>query len=172
MTQLTNLLIGLIVLALLVQRQTATRPFDPGRGFRGTVVLALIGLAQLGQDPAAAHARGTAVIVVAGSILAAGAFGLARGQVMRVWRTADGRTWRAGTATSVLLWLIPVALHLAADHYVARLDPAAAGLGAASMLLYLAVSLAGQRLALTRRAAALGHDLPVPVTEAAPSRRW
>jgi hypothetical protein len=77
------------------------------------------------------------------------AFAVWRATTVRVW-LHDGRLLRQGTAVTIVLWLVAIAIHLGGDHLIAPHD--ADRLGSVSLLLYLGVSLAVQRFALGERA--------------------
>ena len=162
MTTAANLALGLLLLEWLLWRQTTTRPFDPQRSATSLVILTAVGLLQISQDPQAARVGTAAALLIGASIVAAAAFGAVRAGLMRLWRDDDGRFWRAGTAASVALWLVPTGLHLGVDHLAARVDPAAAGLGADTLVLYLAVTLGAQRLVLAARARRMGAAAHAP----------
>ena len=90
---------------------------------------------------------GIALLVV--SIVVAAGFSIVRATTVRVW-LHDGRLLRQGTAMTIVLWLVAIAIHLGGDHLIAPHD--ADRIGSVSLLLYLGVSLAVQRFALGERA--------------------
>ena len=71
---------------------------------------------------------------------------------MRVWRDADGTVVRQGSAVTVLLWLLAIAAHLGIDVAIDRVSHPLAGLGSASLVLYLGVVLGIQSLVEQHRA--------------------
>ncbi|MGV9294495.1 hypothetical protein [Amycolatopsis sp. NPDC003676] len=145
-----NILIGLVVLTWLMWRQLQARRAD-----RPPVVLLVIsalGAASLGVAIAKTTPTTAAILLLVGSFVIAGGFGVARGYTMRVWR-ADGTLWRQGNGRTAVLWLISFGVHLGLDFAIDAANEAK-GLGGASILLYLAVSLAAQRITVRNRA----HD--------------
>jgi hypothetical protein len=91
---------------------------------------------------------------VAGSLVLAAAFGAARAPTVRVWRE-NGQLLRKGTWVTALLWVLAVGAHLGYDYLIAGHIAGKDGgdVGAATVLLYLVVSLTVQRFVLLRRVA-------------------
>jgi len=119
----TEIAIGLAVLALLIYRQLHTRPVNAS-GLR--IVAAL-----------------------AGSLALAAGFGVLRAATVRIW-LQDGQPWSRGSWITASLWIVALAVHLGYDALVA--GPGQDNVGAATIVLYLAVSLAIQRLIVRLRA--------------------
>jgi hypothetical protein len=69
---------------------------------------------------------------------------------VRVWRR-DGQAWSQGSWPTAVLWAAAFAVHLGYDSLL-DMSKAERGLGSASSLLYLAVSLAVQRAVVRARA--------------------
>jgi hypothetical protein len=67
-----------------------------------------------------------------------------------VW-LAGGQAWRQGNWLTAVLWVVSLAAHLGYDYLVDG-KGSQAGLGSASLLLYLSVTLAIQSLILNARA--------------------
>jgi hypothetical protein len=151
---LTNLVIGLLVLALLLSRQLMTRRLS--ESYRLSVVLAVIGLVEF-----ATFLKGhptddsRIVIAVAGSLVLAAVFGAARALTIRVWRGENGQLLRKGGWLTAVLWILTVAAHLGYDQLVAGHITGKNGgnVGDATVLLYLVVSLTIQRFVLLNRVA-------------------
>jgi len=169
MNAAADALLGLLVLAWILWRQTQTREVRLDRGPRAFVVLAGVGLWQIASFLGEHAVRPVAIAVLVGSLVVSAAFGLLRGRVQPVWREADGRVLRRGTAVTITLWLVAVALHLGADEYAKHVDAAAAGLASASLMLYLAVSLGVQTLVVRERATHLVPRAGETCTTAAPA---
>jgi hypothetical protein len=77
---------------------------------------------------------------------------------VHVWLD-HGRSWRKGNWLTALLWVVSPTIHLGYDYVTDGRGPNA-GLGAATLLLYLAVTDTVQRLvvqARARRIAAAQH---------------
>ena len=77
-------------------------------------------------------------------------FGVLRALTTRIWQQ-DGSAWSQGNWLTAVLWIAALGAHLGYD---ALLDHhhGTAGLGDATVLLYLAVSLGAQRLVVMQRA--------------------
>ena len=97
-------------------------------------------------------------------------FGVLRAATVRVW-IKDGVAWTQGNWVTALLWVAAVAAHLGYD---ALLDHhrGTSGLGSATIVLYLAISLAVQRGLVLLRARRLDPGAPgAPFFGAGPVRR-
>lgn len=140
-----SLLVGLAIFVLILWRQRQARPLRSR--MTGPVVLAVAGLASLTAyartEPLSPHE-----LAWIASLLAVDAVGLGavRALTVRVWLDGTGLAWRQGTWWTVLLWIAGAAAHSVAD--------GATGVGSASALLYLGLTLATQRLVLSARSPA------------------
>src|ERR1700744_1566521 len=151
---LTNLIIGVAVLALLLRRQLTTRRLS--ESYRLSVILAVIGIVEFadflkghpGDDGGIAEA-------VVGSLVIAAVFGAVRALTVQGWRGPDGQLLRKGTWVTALLWIISLPPHLGYDDLVAGHIAGKNGssVGDATILLYLVVTLTIQRFVLLRRVA-------------------
>ena len=150
----TNLIIGILVLALVLSRQLMTRRLS--ESYRLSLILAVIGIVEFveflnghpGDDGGIAAA-------VVGSLVLAAAFGAARAPTVRVWRE-DGQLLRKGTWLTAALWVLALAAHLGYDYLVAGHitgENNGGNVGGATVLLYLVVSLTVQRFVLLNRVA-------------------
>ncbi|HEY6494111.1 MAG TPA: hypothetical protein VIZ43_12605 [Trebonia sp.] len=168
---LTNLVIGIAVLALLLSRQLVTRRLS--ENYRFSLILAIIGIVEfatfLKSHP---NDDGGIAEAVVGSLVIAAVFGAVRALTVQVWRGPDGQLLRKGTWVTALLWIISLAAHLGYDDLVAGHIAGKNGssVGDATILLYLVVTLTIQRFILLRRVArqeATGeipdHKPPVPL---------
>jgi hypothetical protein len=149
----TNLIIGVVVLALLLSRQLMTRRLS--ESYRLSVILAVIGVVEfatfLKGHP---HGDGAIVAAVAGSLVIAAGFGAVRALTVQVWRQG-GQLMRKGTWLTGVLWVIGFAAHLGFDYLVAGHVTGTNGgnVGDATVLLYLVITLTVQRYLLLRRVA-------------------
>jgi hypothetical protein len=150
-----DLLIGVAVLALLIYNQLRVRQVS-GRSTRLAVILAVIGLVQTAQY--LEHRRiGTGIVLaLAGSLVLAAGFGAARAATVKIW-LRDGQALSQGNWLTALLWVVALAAHLGYDAVTSGHGNLAASfsgntLGAATTVLYLAVSLGVQRLIVQHRA--------------------
>lgn len=147
-----NIIIGLVVLAWVLWRQTQRRLVREDRKPTVLLVLLVLGVLALGAYFKSAPATGFAIALLAGSLVLAAGFGVVRGYTVRLWRQ-DEQLWRQGTWLTIVLWLVAIGSHIGLDVLI---DGGAKGLGSASILLYLAVSLGAQRLVVQSRATRLG----------------
>lgn len=150
-SDVTSLVIGLAVLALVLFRQLATRRLS--ENYRLSVILAVIGVVQF-VDFLKGHPGNPAGITaaVAGSLVLAAGFGVARALTVRVWRQG-GQLMRKGTWITALLWIVAVAAHYGYDDLVAGHITGKNGssVGNATVLLYLVISLTVQQFVLLAR---------------------
>jgi hypothetical protein len=148
-SELVNLLIGVLVLGWILYRQLQARPAKAD--LRLPVILLVIGLIQLtgflGQH---GHHPGYVSAALAGSFILAVAFAAARAATMHVW-IDNGQPWRKGNVLTAVLWVLSLAVHLGYDYLVDGRG-ALAGLGAASLVLYFAITYTIQRLIVQARA--------------------
>lgn len=161
---LLDLVLGVVVLGFLVYRQLRVRPVNSS-GLRLALILGVIGIIQVSSFLQKDHSHSLILATLAGSLVLAAGFGAARAATVRIW-LRDGQAWSQGSWVTALLWVVAVAAHLGYD---ALLDhgKAASGLGNASILLYLAVSLAVQRVIVQNRAQRLQ-----PGAEASAAAGW
>src|SRR5487761_8522 len=151
-SNLANLAIGVIVLFYILSRQLVARPAKTD--VRLPLVLAAIGLIQLAEFLHRGD-HGTEIIAaLAGSFVIAAACGAVRAATVHVW-VDGGQAWRKGTWLTAALWIASLAIHLGYD-YVVDGRGANAGLGAATLLLYFAVTYTVQRLVVNGRAKSVG----------------
>jgi hypothetical protein len=147
----TSLIIGLAVLAFVLARQLMTRRLS--ENYRLSVILAIIGVVEfvtfLKGHPGN---PGGITAAVAGSLVLAAGFGVARALTVQVWRQG-GQLMRKGTWLTAVLWVIAVAAHYGYDDLVAGHITGKNGssVGNATILLYLVISLTVQQFVLLAR---------------------
>jgi hypothetical protein len=167
---LTNLIIGVAVLALLLRRQLATRRLS--ESYRLSVILAVIGLVEF-ADFLKGHPSddGGIAAAVIGSLVIAAVFGAVRALTVQVWRGEGGHLLRKGTWLTAVLWVLSLAAHLGYDELVAGHITGKNGgnVGDSTVLLYLVVTLAIQRFVLLRRVARQEATGDIPDLPRAPS---
>ena len=159
-----NLVIGVAVLALLIYRQLRARPVRGNQ--RLVLVLVVIGLIEAVQYMQKLHSVSVAIVALAGSLVLAAVFGAARAATVRLW-VQDGQPWAQGNLLTAALWVLALAAHLGYDYLVGQ-HKDIGGIGTATVLLYLAVSLGVQRLIVTLRAQRLD---PVAAGRVGPGAR-
>jgi hypothetical protein len=138
-----DLLIGLAVLALVLFRQLQARPVRDN--MRLPLILAILGVVELVQFLQRGHHGTGVVIALAGSLVIAAVFGAIRAATVHVW-VDGGQAWRQGNWLTAVLWIVSLGVHLGYDYLVDGKN--SAGLGTASLLLYLGVTFTIQRLIL------------------------
>jgi hypothetical protein len=144
-----DIVLGVAVLALLIYRQLTARPVNAS-ALRIFVILAVVGVLQAAQFLGKNHAGVLTYGLVAGSLVLAAVFGALRAATVRIW-VADGQAWSRGNWLTAVLWVAAVAAHLGYDALAAT-GPGNRGLGSATVVLYLAISLGCQRVIVQQRA--------------------
>ena len=144
-----DIILGLAVLALLIYRQLSARQVNAS-ALRLMAILVIIGVLQTYQFLSKNHAHPLIIAAIGGSVVLAAIFGWLRASTVRVW-LQDGRAWSQGSWLTAVLWIVSLAAHLGYGILVAH-GPDARGLGTATIVLYLAVSLGFQRLLVLQRA--------------------
>ena len=143
MSVATEIVLGVVVLGLLIYRQLRSRPVDVS-GLRLVAILAVIGVVQAYQFLDARHSGAVTYAALGGSLVLAAVFGALRAVTVRVW-LQGGQPWSKGNWLTAALWIIALAAHLGYDALVTP-GRGSSGLGAATTVLYLAVSLGIQRV--------------------------
>jgi hypothetical protein len=145
-----DIVLGLAVLALLIYRQLRSQPVNSSAALRLTAILLIIGLLQTFQFLAKYHAHPLTFAAIGGSLVLAAIFGVLRASTIRLW-LQDGAAWSKGNWLTATLWIASLAAHLAYDFVVWR-GPGVRGLGTATIVLYLAITLGFQRITVLQRA--------------------
>jgi hypothetical protein len=153
------LVIGVAVLGLLIYRQLVARPVQGNQ--RLVLILVIIGLIEAAQYLQKLHAGSAAFVALAGSLVLAAIFGAARAATVRIW-IQDGQAWSKGNILTAALWVVALGAHLGYDYLIGQ-HKDIGGLGDATVLLYLAVSLAVQRVIVVLRAQRLSPAVPGPM---------
>jgi hypothetical protein len=145
---LLYLVIGVAVLGLLIYRQLRARPVRGSQ--RLVLILVIVGLIEAVQYMQKLHAGSAAVVALVGSLVLAALFGAARAATVKIWMQ-DGQAWVQGNLLTAALWVVALAAHLGYDYLIGQ-HKDIGNLGDATVLLYLAISLAVQRVIVTARA--------------------
>jgi len=153
---LLYLVIGVAVLGLLIYRQLRVRLVRGNQ--RIVLILVVVGLIETVQYLQKLHAGSAAVVALVGSLILAAVFGVARAATVKIW-LQDGQAWAKGNLLTAALWIVALAAHLGYDYLIGQ-HKDIGNLGDATVLLYLAVSLAVQRVIVSARAQRLN---PAPV---------
>ena len=144
-----DIILGVAVLVLLIYRQLSIRPVNAST-LRLIAILVIIGVLQTVQFLSKGHAHPLTYAALGGSLVLAAIFGALRAGTVRVWLD-DGQAWSQGNWLTAALWLASLAAHLGYDILVVH-GPGARGLGTATIVLYLAISLGFQRILVLQRA--------------------
>jgi hypothetical protein len=144
-----DIILGLAVLALLIYRQVSARPVNAS-ALRLIAILVIIGLLQTYQFLSKGHDHPLTFAALGGSLVLAAIFGTLRAGTVRVW-LQDGQAWSQGNWLTAALWIASLVAHLGYDVLLVH-GPGARGLGTATIVLYLAVTLGFQRVLVFRRA--------------------
>jgi hypothetical protein len=155
-----NLVIGILVLGLVIYRQVVPRPVKSS--MRIPLILAVIGAVQAYQFLKGQHIDATIVGELAGSLVLAAVFGLARAATVRL-SFRQGQWWSQGNWLTGILWVVSLAAHLGFDALVSG-QHGHESLGEATILLYLAVTYAVQRLVVQARCQRLAIPAQPDVT--------
>jgi hypothetical protein len=155
-SSVTNIVIGLLVLAWLISGQLRKKPLTAKT--RLGLILAVVGLVETWNFAKHTHLTGRDIGLTGVSIAIGLGLAVARARTVRVWAD-QGNVWQQGTWVTALLWVAGLGQHLLLDTLVVS------GLGSASLLLYFGVVIFAQRLVVLSRARARGlvPDGPVPV---------
>jgi hypothetical protein len=144
-----QLVLGVAVLALLIYRQLRVRPVNAS-AVRIVAILGVIGLVEAVPYFRSHHAGSAAYAALAGSLVLAAAFGVARALTVRLF-VRDGQVMQQGGWLTALLWVVALAAHLGYDAVIGQ-HKDLSGVGSATILLYLAVTLGIQRVIVQQRA--------------------
>lgn len=151
-----ELVVGVLVLALLIYRQVQSRPVTQQRQRVG-LIIAVVGVV-LTVQYLQKHSGTVIIAALLGSLVLAAGFGAARAATVKIW-IQNGQPWSKGNWLTVVLWIIAVAAHLGLDAALAS-HKGLSGLGSATLILYLGVSLLVQYVIVTYRAQRLGVQAP------------
>ena len=163
MSNLTNIVIGLVVVGLLLARQLQPRLAKESSSLRLVLVLGVTGLIEM-ESAIGHHTVPVATVAwLVLSLLAGAGMGAVRAVTVTIWRAEDGSAWRQGTKFTAALWLVSLAAHFALDALVEH--STRVPLGTSSILLYLAVTIGVQREIVRWRAARLTPRVAVDPLE-------
>jgi hypothetical protein len=146
---LIDVVLGVVVLALLIYRQLRARPVSAS-GLRIIAILGAVGLLETAQFLQKNHGGTVTHAAIGGSRVLAAIFGVLRATTVRLW-LQDGQPWSKGNWLTASLWIAALAANLGYDGLVAH-GHGDSNVGTATVLLYLAVSLAIQRVIVHQRA--------------------
>ena len=151
MTSAGNLILAVLLLGFILWRQLQPRQVREDSPYRLMLVLAVIGVVDLLGFADDHHVTVLAWTLLGASLLLGAFFGMMRGALVPIWRR-DGVIVRQGNAVTVVLWVVGIAVHVLADMLINGVDRSASGAGADTILLYLGIALAAQRIVTMSRA--------------------
>jgi hypothetical protein len=158
-SEVTNIIIGTAVVGLLVANQLRTRPVRENSAARIVLILGVIGVVEL-VDATKGRSVGTTTLTwIGGTLVLGGALGALRALTVKIWRDQRGGALRKGSVATVVLWVVSLGAHLAMEAGIDH-STAISGLGASSLVLYLALTLGAQREVVRWRAAVLANGPP------------
>ena len=139
-----SIIIGLIVLVFIIYRQRRVRLVRESVSITLPLILAIVGISNfeyyLSSNPLTMTS--TISIIVSLLFLAVG-MGAIRAFSVRIWRQ-NGDVFRQATWLTIALWIVSIALHIAADQI--------GNTGEATLLIYYAITLFVQRSIVYARA--------------------
>ncbi|MQS14288.1 DUF1453 family protein [Streptomyces kaniharaensis] len=158
MTALVNVVVILVVMALVAQRQMRARRLDTERRF--WLLPLILGVLAL-RDPQLIDHQHTAVsaALLACGLVAVLAMGSVWGWTVRLWQAADGSVWAKGTKATVAAWSGMIAVRVGLYGLGTVLHVHQAG---SALLLSLAVLLLTRSLVVNWRARTM--ELPRQAT--------
>jgi hypothetical protein len=112
MSNLTNVVIGLVVVGLLLTRQLQARPAKETSSIRIVLILGLIGIFEMKGAIGSHRVTAAPIAWLVLSLLAGAGMGAVRAATVRIWRAEDGSAWRQGTVLTAALWIVSLATHL------------------------------------------------------------
>jgi hypothetical protein len=151
-SMILDIVIGVAVLGYLITRQLRARRVSSS-GLRVVAILAVVGLVEASSYLRGNHGGAITYAALGGSLVLAAIFGILRASTVRIW-SEGGQAWSQGNWLTAVLWIVALAAHLGYDYLVAH-GNADRGVGSATVVLYLAVSLGVQRLVTHWRATRL-----------------
>ncbi len=156
-------LISVVALGWIFYRQLQARPLRD-RTARIAAVLMVVGLFQAAQfvTHGGQVGAGHVVAAVLGMLIAVG-LAYPRSLTTKVFPGPDGRYLRQGTAATIGLWIVAIALHVAVDIAVPLVlgDHTGRGFDGATTMLFIGVTLYAQNWFLQQRVAAHRAQQPV-----------
>lgn len=161
--------ITVVALVLILVRQLRERPVREERGMRGVLILAVIGLYQIGQYAMrpASHMSLFVVLFVVIGFISACFFGWLRARETHIWRD-KGQLMAQGNWLTITWWIVALAVHFGIEFLGGTVlnIKGSDGLASASIVLYVALSLGAQKYVLLNRGKEMVEDQPKPAKNA------
>ena len=139
-----SIIIGLLVLVFIIYRQRRVRLVRESVSITLPLILAIVGISNFEYYLSSNHLTMTSTISIIVSLLfLAVGMGAIRAFSVRIWRQ-NGDVFRQATWLTIALWIVSIALHIAADQI--------GNTGEATLLIYYAITLLVQRSIVYARA--------------------
>ena len=149
--------VGVLVIALVLIRQTRIRPVPRLLQVRLPIILGVIGLFELFGYTGDHHVSSDDSLWLVATLLGGAVLlGALRALTVKVW-TSHNWVVRQGTPLTMVLWVVSLAIHFVAD--AGGGHAGAAQLEESSLLLYLGLTLGVQAYVIHRRAGPLWNEL-------------
>ena len=142
-----TLVIAAAILAYVIFQQLRTRLVNPRRLVTLPGIMILLGIFNLDKHP---PTSGAAFLAIVASLLVAVVFGLARGVSVQTWREG-GAVFRKGTAVTLILWIVGLALRVLIG-FVAAKNGVNQAVTYGEAPLFFGVTLAAQNVLIWYRA--------------------
>jgi uncharacterized BrkB/YihY/UPF0761 family membrane protein len=140
----TNIIISVLVLLYILYNQRRVRQLRQTLRLTLPIVLIIVGFLSTTSHFNTQPLTTTGLILIVASLLfLAGGMGALRAYTVKIWSNDQG-VFRQGTWLTIGLWLVSVALHVVVEQF--------GHTGQSSLLLYVGITLAVQRLVLYSRA--------------------
>lgn len=141
-----TIVVAALLLVFVVYQQMRTRDIQPRQLILIPAFLALLGFANVQKRPPDSTAADLALAV---SVLIALVFGVGRGVTVQVWR-ANGVPMRKGTALTLVLWVVGLALRIVVG-LVAGHSGVPSSVTEGELPLFLGITLAAQNVLIWQR---------------------
>ncbi|HEX6507748.1 MAG TPA: hypothetical protein VF221_08970 [Chloroflexota bacterium] len=141
-----TIIIAALLLVFVVYQQMRTRSIQSRQLIVVPVFLALLGIINLQKHPPDSTA---ASVALAASVLTAIVFGVGRGVTVQIWRAGDV-LMRKGTAATLVLWVVGIALRIVIG-IVAGRSGVPTSVTTGELPLFLGITLAAQNVLIWLR---------------------
>lgn len=155
MSAVLGILIGVVVLVRVIGRQVTGSLVTQKSLVLMPVILLGLGVLSLSSVVHTASTGELAFLVLEAVVLLG--FGLARGATVRLTRTDQG-LYQKGTAATLVLWLVTIALRIGTSFAAAALWPGST-VSQATIMLTVGITIGAQNAMVYRRALAMNAPL-------------
>jgi hypothetical protein len=155
MSAVLGILIGVVVLVRVIGRQVTGSLVTQKSLVLMPVILLGLGVVSLSSVVHTASTGELAFLALEAVVVLG--FGLARGATVRLTRTDQG-LYQKGTAATLILWLLTIALRIGTSFAAAALWPGSA-VSRAAIMLTIGITIGAQNAMVYRRALAMNVPL-------------